>query len=92
MDARRKTADVRSQGLLAERKTASSNRTDCRGKSETTRRLGSIASYPVWEMVRGGYCRGGSRSIEIETLLLETPNLPDERVPHGVSRTIILRC
>ena len=88
LDARRKTADVRSQGLLAERKTASKRIGEliAEGKSvdDAKAEVDSVLSR-LGDELEAATAEAEAVQSEIETLLLETPNLPDERVPHGVS-------
>ena len=88
LDARRKAADVRSQGLLAERKAASKRIGEliAEGKSvdDAKAEVDSVLSR-LGDELEAATTEAEAVQSEIETLLLETPNLPDERVPHGVS-------
>ena len=88
LDARRKAADVRSQGLLAERKSASKRIGEliAEGKSvdDAKAEVDSVLSR-LGDELEAATAEAEAVQSEIETLLLETPNLPDERVPHGVS-------
>ena len=88
LDARRKTADVRAQGLLAERKSASKRIGEliAEGKSVDNAKaeVDSVLSR-LGDELEAATAEAEAVQSEIETLLLETPNLPDERVPHGVS-------
>ena len=88
LDARRKTADVRAQGLLAERKSASKRIGEliAEGKSvdDAKAEVDSVLSR-LGDELEAATAEAEAVQSEIETLLLETPNLPDERVPHGVS-------
>ena len=88
LDARRKAADTRSQGLLAERKAASkkigelvsSGRSVDEAKSEVDDILARLASE-----LEVATNEAEQVQAEIDALLGGTPNLPDERVPLGAS-------
>lgn len=88
LDARRKAADMRSQGLLAERKAASkkigalvsSGLSVDEAKAEVDDSLARLAS----ELEVATHDAEQVQS-EIDALLGETPNLPDDRVPLGTS-------
>ena len=88
LDARRKDADVRSQSLLAERKAASkkigelvsSGLSVDEAKAEVATILERIA-HDIDEATAAA--RQAQEALE--TLLLETPNVPDEAVPDGDS-------
>lgn len=88
LDARRKDADVRAQGLLAERKAASkkigelvaSGRSVDDAKAEVEQVLAKISA----ELEAATEEASGVQS-QLDELLLGTPNLPDDKVPHGVS-------
>ena len=88
LDARRKAADVRAQGLLAERKAASKRIGEliAEGKSvdDAKAEVDSVLSR-LGDELEAATTEAEAVQSEIETLLLDTPNLPDERVPHGVS-------
>ena len=88
LDAQRKDADVRSQSLLAERKTASKKIGELVGQgvsvdeakeqvNETLERIGTEIDAATEQ----------ARAIqkELDGLLLETPNLPLAAVPEGLS-------
>ena len=88
LDARRKAADMRSQGLLAERKAASkkigelvsSGLSVDEAKAEVDDSLARLASE-----LEVATHDAEQVQAEIDALLGETPNLPDERVPLGTS-------
>ena len=88
LDARRKAADVTSQGLLAERKNASkkigelvsAGRSVEAAKAEVEQVLAKIADE-LDEATR----EAQTAQAQLDALLLGTPNLPDERVPPGES-------
>ena len=88
LDARRKDADVRAQGLLAERKAASkkigelvaSGRSVDDAKAEVEQVLAKISA----ELEAATEEASGVQS-QLDELLLGTPNLPDDKVPHGAS-------
>ena len=88
LDARRKQADVRAQGLLAERKAASkkigelvsSGSSVEDAKAQVDEVLARLASD-----LEAATAEADGVQTEIDALLMETPNLPDSRVPVGVS-------
>jgi len=88
LDARRKEADIRSQNLLAERKSASKKIGELvsqglsveDAKAQVNSLLTKIASD-----LDTATAEAKSVQEQIDTLLLTTPNLPDERVPVGSS-------
>ena len=88
LDARRKDADVRAQGLLAERKAASkkigelvsSGRSVEEAKTEVEQVLSKISSE-----LEAATEEASSVQAQLDELLLHTPNLPDDRVPFGAS-------
>ena len=88
LDARRKDADVRAQGLLAERKAASkkigelvsSGRSVEEAKTEVEQVLSKISSE-----LEAATEEASSVQAQLDELLLRTPNLPDDRVPFGAS-------
>ena len=88
LDARRKTADVRAQGLLAERKTASKRIGEliAEGKSvnDAKAEVDNVL-LRLGDELEAATAEADAVQSELDALLLETPNLPDERVPHGVS-------
>mgnify|MGYP001244182084 FL=1 len=88
LDARRKDADVRAQGLLAERKAASkkigelvsSGRSVEEAKTEVEQVLSKISSE-----LEAATEEASTVQAQLDELLLRTPNLPDDRVPFGAS-------
>lgn len=88
LDARRKEADIRSQGLLAERKAASkkigelvsAGATVEAAKAEVDEVLARLAAD-----LEAATLEADSVQAELDSLLLETPNLPDLQVPEGSS-------
>lgn len=88
LDARRKAADMKSQGLLAERKNASkkigelvsAGRSVEEAKAEVEQVLAKIADQ-LDEATREAH----TAQAKLDELLLGTPNLPDKRVPPGES-------
>ena len=88
LDARRKAADMKSQGLLAERKNASkkigelvsAGRSVEEAKAEVEQVLAKIADQ-LDEATREAH----TAQAQLDELLLGTPNLPDKRVPPGQS-------
>lgn len=98
LDARRKQADIESQNLLAERKSASKKIGILVGqgmsvddaKTEVNAILEKIAGQLDKQTVQAKAAQG-----ELEDLLLGTPNIPAEDVPPGTSEADnleILRC
>ena len=88
LDARRKAADVRAQGLLAERKTASKRIGEliAEGKSvnDAKAEVDNVL-LRLGDELEAATAEADAVQSELDALLLETPNLPDERVPHGVA-------
>ena len=88
LDARRKAADVRSQGLLAERKAASkkigelvsSGSSVEDAKAQVDEVLARLASD-----LEAATAEADAVQAEIDALLMETPNLPDAQVPVGAT-------
>jgi len=88
LDARRKAADVRAQGLLAERKAASkkigelvSSGTSVEdAKAQVDEVLARLASD-----LEAATEEADAVQAEIDALLMETPNLPDPQVPVGMT-------
>ncbi|MFT4520626.1 MAG: seryl-tRNA synthetase [Halioglobus sp.] len=88
LDARRKQADVESQSLLAERKSASKKIGALVGegmsvddaKAQVNETLEKIAAQ-LDELTD----QAKQAQAELDTLLLGTPNIPDESVPKGAS-------
>ena len=86
LDARRKEADVRSQGLLAERKAASKKIGELvsagssveEAKAQVDEVLARLASD-----LEAATVEADAVQAEIDALLMETPNLPDPQVPEG---------
>ena len=88
LDARRKDADVRAQGLLAERKAASrkigelvsSGRSVEEAKAEVEQVLSKISTE-----LEAATEEASTVQAQLDEILLCTPNLPDDRVPFGAS-------
>ena len=86
LDARRKQADVDSQNLLAERKTASKKIGQLIGqgmsvdeaKASVNETLNKIAAQ-----LNGLTEQAKQVQVELDELLLSMPNIPDEQVPVG---------
>jgi seryl-tRNA synthetase len=88
LDARRKEADVRVQNLLAERKSASKRIGElvASGKSvEEAKAEVDSTLIKLSEELEAATVEAESVKTELNALLIETPNLPDERVPEGSS-------
>ena len=88
LDARRKEADVRAQNLLAERKSASKRIGElvASGKSvEKAKAEVDSTLIKLSEELEAATVEAESVQTELNALLIETPNLPDERVPEGSS-------
>ena len=86
LDARRKAADMRAQGLLAERKASSKKIGELvaagRSVDEAKAEVDEVLSRLSAELEAAtGEAEAAQR--ELETLLSETPNLPDDCVPTG---------
>ena len=88
LDARRKDADVTAQGLLAERKAASkqigelvsAGRSVEEAKAEVEQVLSRLSAE-----LEAATDEASAVQLELDALLLGTPNLPDDRVPAGAS-------
>ena len=88
LDARRKAADVRAQSLLAERKSASKKigvlvaggQTVEAAKSEVNDILSRLA-----DELASATAEADAAQADLDALLQETPNLPDDCVPEGAS-------
>ena len=88
LDARRKAADVRAQSLLAERKSASKKigvlvaegKTVDAAKSEVNDILSRLADELALATTEADAAQS-----DLDALLQETPNLPDDCVPEGAS-------
>ena len=88
LDARRKAADVRAQSLLAERKSASKKigvlvaggQTVEAAKSEVNDILSRLA-----DELASATAEADAAQADLDALLQETPNLPDDCVPQGAS-------
>ena len=88
LDARRKAADVRAQSLLAERKSASKKigvlvaegQTVDAAKSEVNDILSRLA-----DELASATAEADAAQADLDALLQETPNLPDDCVPEGAS-------
>ena len=88
LDARRKEADVRAQNLLAERKSASKRIGElvASGKSvEEAKAEVDSTLIKLSQELEAATVEAESVQTELNALLIETPNLPDERVPEGSS-------
>ena len=86
LDARRKAADMRAQGLLAERKASSKKIGELvaagRSVDEAKAEVDEVLSRLSAELEAAtGEAEAAQR--DLETLLSETPNLPDDCVPEG---------
>ena len=86
LDARRKAADMRSQGLLAERKASSKKIGELvaagRSVDEAKAEVDEVLSRLSAELEAAtGEAEAAQR--DLEALLSETPNLPDDCVPEG---------
>lgn len=88
LDTRRKSADVRAQGLLAERKSASKRIGEliAEGQSvdEAKAEVDSVLAR-LAEELDTATAEAEAVQAELDALLLETPNLPDDLVPQGAS-------
>lgn len=88
LDARRKSADIESQSLLAERKRASKliGERIAQGSSvdDAKAEVAGLLSE-IEERIAQATERARIAQSEIDQLLLETPNIPSERVPSGAS-------
>ena len=88
LDARRKAADVKSQGLQAERKSASKKIGELiaqgisvdDAKAQVNETLDKIASQ-----IDAATDEAREVQAELDALLLAVPNIPDEAVPAGAS-------
>ena len=86
LDARRKSADVRAQSLLAERKAASKKIGELVGqgmsideaKAEVATILDRIAAD-----IDAATLEAKTVQVELDTLLHAVPNVPDDKVPEG---------
>ncbi len=86
LDARRKAADMRAQGLLAERKASSKKIGELvaagRSVDEAKAEVDEVLSRLGAELEAAtGEAEAAQR--DLEALLSETPNLPDDCVPEG---------
>jgi seryl-tRNA synthetase len=86
LDARRKAADMRAQGLLAERKASSKKIGELvaagRSVDEAKAEVDEVLSRLSAELEAAtGEAEAAQR--DLEALLSETPNLPDDCVPEG---------
>ena len=88
LDARRKAADVRSQSLLAERKSTSKKvgMLVAEGKSVEAAKseVNDILSRLADELA-SATAEADAAQADLDALLQETPNLPDDCVPEGAS-------
>jgi len=90
LDARRKAADVRSQSLLAERKSTSKKigMLVAEGKSVEAAKteVNDILSRLADELA-SATAEADAAQADLDALLQETPNLPDDCVPEGASES-----
>ena len=88
LDAQRKDADVRSQSLLAERKSASKKIGELVGQGvsvdEAKAQVNEILERIATE-IDTATAQARAIQVELDALLLETPNLPLAAVPEGLS-------
>jgi len=88
LDAQRKEADVRSQSLLAERKSASKKIGELVGQGvsvdEAKAQVNEILERIATEIDTATE-QARAIQVELDSLLLETPNLPLAAVPEGLS-------
>lgn len=88
LDARRKDADVRSQNLLAERKSASKKIGELVASGLTVDDAKAQVAT-ILEQIAGDLDEATAAAKDaqdaLEALLLETPNMPDPAVPEGDS-------
>ncbi len=90
LDARRKEADVRAQGLLADRKSASkkigelvsAGRSVDEAKAEVEQVLARIA-----QDLEAATLEADAVQAQLDELLQGVPNVPDNRVPYGESES-----
>lgn len=88
LDARRKAADVRAQGLLAERKAASKKigeLVSCGSTVEDAKAQVDEVLARLASDLEAATAEADAVQAEIDALLMETPNLPDPQVPVGVT-------
>jgi len=88
LDAQRKEADVKSQSLLAERKSASKKIGELVGQGvsvdEAKAQVNEILERIATEIDTATE-QARAIQVELDSLLLETPNLPLAAVPEGLS-------
>ncbi|MEL0005770.1 MAG: serine--tRNA ligase, partial [Luminiphilus sp.] len=90
LDARRKEADIRAQGLLADRKSASkkigelvsAGRSVDEAKAEVEQLLARIA-----QDLEAATLEADTVQAQLDELLQGVPNVPDNRVPYGESES-----
>ncbi|MGB1439890.1 MAG: serine--tRNA ligase, partial [Luminiphilus sp.] len=88
LDARRKDADVRSQNLLAERKSASKKIGELVASGLTVDDAKAQVATILEQIARDldeATAAAKEAQDALEALLLETPNMPDRAVPEGDS-------
>jgi seryl-tRNA synthetase len=88
LDARRKAADVRSQSLLAERKSTSKKigMLVAEGKSvEVAKTEVNDILTRLADELAAATAEADAAQADLDALLQETPNLPDDCVPEGAS-------
>ena len=88
LDARRKAADVRAQGLLAERKAASKKigeLVSCGSTVEDAKAQVDEVLARLASDLEAATEEADAVQAEIDALLMETPNLPDPQVPVGMT-------
>ncbi|MEH6583726.1 MAG: serine--tRNA ligase [Halioglobus sp.] len=88
LDSRRKQADVDSQSLLAERKSASKKIGELVGKGMSVDEAKATVNETLEKIaaqIDDATERAKQVQIELDELLLSVPNVPDEQVPEGTS-------
>ena len=88
LDARRKAADVRAQGLLAERKATSKKigeLVSCGSTVEDAKAQVDEVLARLASDLEAATEEADAVQAEIDALLMETPNLPDPQVPVGMT-------
>lgn len=88
LDARRKDADIRSQNLLAERKSASKKIGELVGRGmsvdEAKAQVNALLET-IGSDIDAATAEARAVQEALEALLLATPNVPDEKVPAGLN-------
>ena len=88
LDARRKQADVDSQGLLAERKSASKKIGELIGKGmnvEEAKASVNETLEKIASQIDGLTAQAKQVQLELDDLLMGIPNVPDAEVPVGAT-------